>query len=86
MTVREYVTIDGRIKSILAVGDAREGIEIGFQVNCSAHAKTKGYVEDVITDTRQEIGGSRSECCDEETGTKKGCCKASTQSRGRERS
>ncbi|MCP4375779.1 MAG: hypothetical protein GY794_06340 [bacterium] len=112
MTVREYVTMDGRIKSLIAVGaaaavncrpslechvswcikagvsedDAREAIEIGFQVNRSAHAKTKGYVKDVITDTRQDIGGSRSECCDEETGTKTGCCRASTQSRGRGRS
>ena len=102
MTVGEYVTIDGKIKSLIAVGaaaavncrpsleyhvsccikagasedDAREAIKISFQVNRSALAKTKGYVEDVITDTRQDIGGSRSECCDEETGTKTGCCRA----------
>ncbi len=40
---------------------AREGMRIHFQVNRSAHTKTKGYVEDVITDTRQDIGGSRSD-------------------------
>ena len=74
------------IKAGAAEDDAREAIEIGFQVNRSAHAKTKGYVEDVITDTKQDTGGSRSECCDEETGTETGCCRASTQSRGRGRS
>jgi len=111
VTVREYVTMDGSIKSLIAVGaaaavncrpsleyhvswcikvgasedDAREAMEIGFQVNRSAHVKTKGNVEDAVTATRQDIGGSRSECCDEKTIAKTGCCGASTQSRGRER-
>ncbi len=77
--------MDGRIKSLIAVGAAAavncrpsleyhvswcikagatedyagEAIEISFQVNRSAHAKTKGDVEDLITDTRQDIGESR---------------------------
>ena len=94
MNVREYVTMDGRIKSFIAVGaakavslrfcfehnvsqcieagvsgdDVRKASKIGFQVNRRAHAKTTDYSEDVITDTRQVIGESRSECCGEETG------------------
>ena len=32
--------------------DVREAIEIGCQIDRSAHAKTKGYVEDVIPATR----------------------------------
>ena len=112
MTVRGYVAMDGRIKSLVAVGaaaavncrpsleyhvswcikagasedDVREAIEIAFRVNRSADAKTNEYVKEVITDTRQDLGGSRLECGDEETGTKTGCCRSSTQGRGRGRS
>ena len=74
------------IKTGASEDDERETLEIGFQVNRIAHATTNDHVEDVITATRQDIGGSRSECCDEETVTKTDCCRASTQSRGRERS
>ena len=112
MNVREYVTMDGRIKSFIAVGaakavslrfcfehnvsqcieagvsgdDVRKASKIGSQVNPQARVKTNGYVDDVRTDASPDIGESRSECCDEETGTNTGCCRTSAQSRERGRS
>ena len=62
------------IKAGASEDDVREAIETGFQVNRGAHAKTQGYVEDVITDARQDIDGPRSECCDEETAAQTGGC------------
>ncbi|NQU55752.1 MAG: carboxymuconolactone decarboxylase family protein [Rhodospirillales bacterium] len=50
----------------------REAIEIGFGVNRGAHAKTKGYIDDVIADSQHADTTAR--CCDEETAEQTGCC------------
>lgn len=54
--------------------DVREAIETGFQVNRGAHAKTQGYVENVIADAIEDIDGPTPECCNEKTATQNGCC------------
>lgn len=50
----------------------REAIEIGFGVNRGAHAKTRKFIDDVISGSESMDNGA--ECCDEETSLQTGCC------------
>ena len=54
--------------------DVRSAIETGFQVNRGAHAKTRGYVDDIMTDAGEGIDGPRSERRSEETLAQNACC------------
>ena len=56
----------------LSEREIREAIEIGFAVNRGAHAKTKGYVDDVIYESKH--ADTSEKCCDDETSQKTGCC------------
>ena len=54
--------------------DIREAIETGLQVNRGAHAKTQGFVEDVMTVAKHDIDEPTSPCCDKDTAARSGCC------------
>jgi alkylhydroperoxidase/carboxymuconolactone decarboxylase family protein YurZ len=54
--------------------DVQNAIETGFQVNRGAHAKTQGYVDDIMTDAGEGIDGRRWEPRSEDTVAQNGCC------------
>ena len=54
--------------------DARDAIETGLQVNRGAHAKTRGFVEEIVANARQNTDTPATECCDKETAARTGCC------------
>ncbi len=56
----------------LSESEIRQAIEIGFGVNRGAHAKTSGFIDDVITNS--EHADTTAGCCDEETSKQTGCC------------
>ena len=56
----------------LTEADVRMAIEIGFGVNRGAHAKTQGYIDDVISDSAD--ADLEAPCCDAETAAATGCC------------
>ncbi len=59
-------------KAGLSESEVRQAIEIGFGVNRGAHAKTRGFIDEVIINSEQT--NPISECCDEQTAQQTGCC------------
>jgi alkylhydroperoxidase/carboxymuconolactone decarboxylase family protein YurZ len=62
------------IKAGASKDDLRDAIETGFRVNRGAHAKTRGYVDDIMTDACEDIDGPRWKPRSEETVAQNGCC------------
>ncbi len=56
----------------ISVEDIKQAIDIGFGVNRGAHAKTKGYIDDVIASS--DDADLSAPCCDQETAEKTMCC------------
>lgn len=52
--------------------EIREATEIGFAVNRGAHAKTKGFIDDVISQSKH--ADISAQCCDDETSQRTECC------------
>ncbi len=59
-------------KAGLSEQEIRQAIEIGFGVNRGAHAKTRGFIDEIFSVSEQTAGTS--ERCDEETAGQTGCC------------
>jgi len=55
----------------MSESEIRQAIEIGFGVNRGAHAKTKGFIDEVIADS--EHADATAGCCDEQTAEQTGC-------------
>lgn len=59
-------------KAGLSQNEIRQAIEIGFGVNRGAQAKTRGYIDAVISDSESQ--SESVECSDEESAEQPGCC------------
>ncbi len=54
--------------------DVRDAIETGFQVSRNAHAKTRGCIDEILTNSAEACDGPWSECRNDETVAQNGCC------------
>ncbi len=54
--------------------DIRDAIETGFQVSRNARAKTRGCIDEILTNSAEEFDSRRSECRSDETVAQTGCC------------
>jgi alkylhydroperoxidase/carboxymuconolactone decarboxylase family protein YurZ len=54
--------------------EVQDAVDTGFQVNRGAHAKTRGYVNDIMTGAGEDIDGPTWEPRSEETVAQNGCC------------
>ncbi len=54
--------------------DVRAAIETGFQVSRNARAKTRGCIDEILTNSIEDLDGRMLECRSNESVAQTGCC------------